>query len=107
MQDDSSAMKRTRVLILGVVLAGMPKPAYSAEFAGAHGPGSPQWRNRSRRPCRGQRHISDWCGAQENYRRRCVAGYLRGPGGGFGDRLQDSFAFLGTRMRGIALGGIL
>ena len=32
MQDDSSAMKRTRVLILGVVLAGMPKPAYSAEF---------------------------------------------------------------------------
>ncbi len=34
MQDDSSAMKRTWVLILGVmVLAGMPKLAYSADFA--------------------------------------------------------------------------
>jgi len=33
MQDDSSAMKRTWVLILGVmVLAGTPKPAYSADF---------------------------------------------------------------------------
>ena len=33
MQDDSSAMKRTWVLILGVmVLAGMSKPAYSADF---------------------------------------------------------------------------
>src|SRR2546428_7765679 len=34
MQDDWSAMKRTWVLILGVmVLAGMSKPAYSADFA--------------------------------------------------------------------------
>ena len=33
MQDDSSAMKRTWVLILGVmVLAGTPKRAYSADF---------------------------------------------------------------------------
>src|SRR2546426_12205990 len=33
MQDDSSAMKRTWVLILGVmVLAGVAKPAYLADF---------------------------------------------------------------------------